>query len=565
MDRLKQLLSSIDGKGYKAYKQLEGDYFFPDFTLRIDHVQGDPFADPSRCRLFINYDKVQPPHDLYTLHQRKIALQDFLGRSFTKAIGEHVQGDRGSGRSGQMHIVQYGQQVLERNALLVSDSGIEVRIQLALPANKRTIVAKQALIMLLDELPKVVQDGLAPLINDIPTVKQFVDTVANQQYLRQQLTANKLVCFIADDSLLPRRSGVDDRPLSNGIVTKAPDSLAITLEQIDGTSVRGLGIKKGITLVVGGGFHGKSTLLQAIELGVYNHIMGDGRERVVTLDSAVKIRAEDRRSICNVDISPFISDLPQGKKTTHFSTQDASGSTSQAANIIEALSTWSQLLLVDEDTSATNFMIRDERMQALVAKDKEPITPLQQRITDLRDENQVSVILVMGGSGDFFSCADTVLMMDSYQIRDVTEQAKTLAKPLITSQITPQAITPSHQRYLDVTSLNPKSDFNKEKLQAIKTRILRYGRSEIDVSNISQLVDETQLNAIAYLLRYVFLHAETFNTDKNDINLVFKLLLDKVKRDGMDCLTPYVVGTLAMPRLYEVVATINRMRQLRLH
>ena len=420
MDRLKQLLSSIDGKGYKAYKQLEGDYFFPDFTLRIDHVQGDPFADPSRCRLFINYDKVQPPHDLYALHQRKIALQDFLGRSFSKAISDHVRGNRGSGRSGQMHIVQYGQQVLERNALLVSDSGIEVRLQLALPANKRTIVAKQALIMFFDELPKVVQGGLAPLMDDMPTVKQFVDTVANQQYLRQQLTANKLVCFIADGSLLPRRSGVDNRPLSKGIMTKAPDSLAVELEQLDGTSVRGLGIKKGITLIVGGGFHGKSTLLQAIELGVYNHIAGDGRERVVTLDSAVKIRAEDRRAICNVDISPFISDLPQGKKTAHFSTQDASGSTSQAANIIEALSTWSQLLLVDEDTSATNFMIRDERMQALVAKDKEPITPLQQRITDLRDENQVSVILVMGGSGDFFSCADTVLMMDSYQIRDVT-------------------------------------------------------------------------------------------------------------------------------------------------
>ena len=98
-----------------------------------------------------------------------------------------------------------------------------------------------------------------------------------------------------------------------------------------------MGIRKGITLIVGGGYHGKSTLLKALEAGVYNHIAGDGREFVITDDTAFKLRAEDGRSITGVDISPFIKNLPNKKDTVHFSTEDASGSTSQAANLMEAL------------------------------------------------------------------------------------------------------------------------------------------------------------------------------------------------------------------------------------
>jgi predicted ABC-class ATPase len=352
--------------------------------------------------------------------------------------------------------------------------------------------------------------------------------------------------------------------MAKGVVVTAPDSLAVILKQCDGTTIRGLGIKEGITLIVGGGFHGKSTLLHSIERGVYDHIKGDGREGIVTIEDAVKIRAEDRRAISQVDISPFISNLPQGKDTRCFSTQDASGSTSQAANIMEALSAGSQLLLIDEDTSATNFMIRDERMQALVAKDKEPITPLVQRIADLKSDNKVSVVLVMGGSGDFFTHADTVIMMDNYQMRDVTSQAHKLSKKVFVEEDSHRPIVARNARYITISSLNPNNELNKEKLQALETRILRYGKMEVDVSQIEQLVDQAQLSAIGYLIRFLYLNHQNFDTECTDLNQVLHNVMKHTETHGLDSITPYIIGTLAMPRLYELIATINRMRELKL-
>ena len=174
--------------------------------------------------------------------------------------------------------------------------------------------------------------------------------------------------------------------MKNGIHFVSPSSMEVTLNLPNHGPLKGMGIPKGITLIVGGGYHGKSTLLEALELGVYNHIAGDGREYVITESDAVKIRAEDGRSIKSADISLFINDLPNGKDTCCFYTEDASGSTSQAANVMEAIETGSRLLLIDEDTSATNFMIRDELMQRVVKRSQEPITPFIERVQWLAQE-----------------------------------------------------------------------------------------------------------------------------------------------------------------------------------
>jgi len=564
MNKLRQLLDEIDLHGYKAYKKLVGDFQFPEFLLRIDHVQGDPFADPSRCRIFIQATKATIPRSLFNTRSRTIALEDFLGRSFTDAIKQQVQGGRGDGMSGEMTVTNYGQEVLERNAVIVQDGNVELRIRIGLPAVKRTVNAEQAKIMLFKELPAVVTQGLAVLQTDLIKVQQHVDSVEDQQSLRQQLHERNLVAFIADGSHLPRYSGIDDRPLPGAVLFKAPASLAVELEQRHAGIIRGLGIAEGVTLIVGGGFHGKSTLLHAIERGVYDHIPNDGREKVVTTASAVKIRAEDRRAISEVDISPFISTLPQGKNTRHFSTQDASGSTSQAANIMEALSIGTKLLLIDEDTSATNFMIRDERMQALVSKDKEPITPLVHRIRDLYEDNAVSVTLVMGGSGDFFGVADTIIMMDNYMAKDVTIEAKALAHNVIPKGISFPEIKTNNLRLPKMACLSPKYDENRDKIQAINSRLLRYGQTEIDVSQLEQLVDTAQLTAIGYLIHYYY--EQNIQNEEGDIDIVVGLkdtYID-VEQLGLDCLTPYIIGTLAMPRLHELVATVNRMRNLRL-
>ena len=521
MNKLRQLLNEIDHQGYKAYKKLVGDFQFPDFVLRIDHVQGDPFADPSRCRLFINTTKANIPSSLFNTRSRTIALEDFIGRSFTQAIKQHVQGGRGDGMSGEITIAEYGQEVLERNAVLVQDGDIELRIRIGLPAEKRKVTSQQAIIMLFEELPSVVTNVLQALQTDLVKVQQHVDSVEDQQALRQQLHERRLVAFIADGSHLPRYSGIDNRPLSGAVLFKAPASLAVELVQPHGGAIRGLGIPEGITLIVGGGFHGKSTLLHAIERGVYDHIPDDGREKVVSIANAVKIRAEDRRAITEVDISPFIGELPQAKNTHHFSSQDASGSTSQAANIMEALAIDSQLLLIDEDTSATNFMIRDKRMQALVPKYKEPITPLVHRIRDLYQDNAVSVVLVMGGSGNFFGLADTVIMMDNYVAKDVTAKAKALADDVIPKGSTLPAIKARNVRIPDITCLSPKQDTKRDKIQAIGTRILRYGQTEIDVSQLEQLVDKAQLTAIGYLIAYYY--QQNIQNDLGDVDIIVGL------------------------------------------
>jgi predicted ABC-class ATPase len=561
MDRLASLLGRMDRRGYKAYKQIQGDYRFPDFVLRIDHVQGDPFADPSRCRVFIDPPEIALPQDLFQNPVRRIALEDFLGRRFAAAIETHVHGRRGAGKSGEMSIAPYGQQVLERNALLVRKGEVEVRFRVGLPADGRSVNARQAKTMLLDELPRVVETGLLSVRGDLAGAQRHLDSVEDQQCLRARLHAEGLVAFIADGSILPRSSGVDDRPLQGAIPFRAPDSLAVQLDRPHGGPIRGLGIPRGVTLIVGGGFHGKSTLLHAVERGVYDHIPGDGRERVVADPSAFKVRAEDGRAITGVDISPFINNLPQARDTRRFTTQNASGSTSQAASIMEALAASARTLLIDEDTSATNFMIRDARMQALVAKDKEPITPLVQRIRDLERDNGVSVILVMGGSSDFFATADTVIMLDNYIPRDVTAKAKTLAQGATPLELDSPAMTQREARIPRPQCLSPRYREGREKIQAFATRALRYGRQEIDLSRVEQLVDSAQVRCIGYLIRH---YGERFAAEQLDLVAGLGKALDDVASQGLDRITPFVMGNLAVPRLQELVAAVNRMRGLEL-
>ncbi len=563
-EKLKLALEKIDHAGYKSYRQIQGEYQFPGYCLAIDHVQGDPYADPSRCRVFIKAEQSQIPSQLYACRQSTIALEDYLGRSFSRAIKKIVQGHRGDGLSGVMQIADYGQQVLQRNTLLIREGKVELRIRIALPASKRRVAAQQAIIMLFQELPELIALAMQPVMQQLQQIEQHIQSVLEQQALRAQLATYGLVAFIADGSLLPRRSGVDDRALLQAVALKAPDSLAVELPLPDGRIVRGLGIVEGVNLIVGGGFHGKSTLLQAIERGVYDHIPGDGREKVVTLPSAVKIRAEDRRAISLVDISPFISDLPQAKDTCRFSTEDASGSTSQAANIMEALAAGSQLLLIDEDTSATNFMIRDQRMQALVSKDKEPITPLLHRIDDLKQQNRVSLIIVMGGSGDFFSVADRVIMLDNYQLKDVSQQAKQLAAEISKEVKDLPVIKAGHQRLLQADCLNPAYQGKREKIQALETRLLRYGHNEIDVSQLEQLVDSAQLKTIGFMLRYYYRQLSLEKTPISNLETAMQKVLNEVEQRGLDCLTPYIDGSLAMPRLHELLGTLNRMRTLQL-
>ncbi|MGJ3245945.1 MAG: ABC-ATPase domain-containing protein [Elainellaceae cyanobacterium] len=564
--RLHDMLLDLDGRGYKAYKQIQGRYEFPGFALFIDHVQGDPFAAPSRVRVQIpqfssNDGTAGFPADLYQSKSREIALRDYLTRRFDRVACE-LRGKRGSGKSGLIAIARPGQQVIERNSVLINNDYIEARFVVGLPARGRSILGRQAAELLCDDIPDIVERALNYRSLDATAIQRHVETVEDTNWLRQQLQARGLVAFIPDGAVLPRRSGVDDRPLAEHCVSfQSPDTLRVAFERPNLGQITGMGISNGVTLIVGGGYQGKSTLLKAIALGVYNHIPDDGREMVVTTPSAVKIRAEDGRSIAGVDISPFINRLPQGRSTTRFSTANASGSTSQAANIVEALEVGTDVLLVDEDTSATNFMIRDRRMQALIAKDKEPITPFIDKIRQLYDDRGVSTILVMGGSGDYFDVADLVIGMADFQPHDLTAQAKAIAQHYATDRAAEGGETFGGltSRVLLPKRLDSNDDPRGPKLKVRDVDEIRFGAEDIDLSAIEQIVDSGQLRAIGKAIaRLQDRYLEDHYTLQDAINRV----IADIEADGLDVLTRYPEGDLAIFRPFELAAALNRLRSL---
>jgi predicted ABC-class ATPase len=561
---LRTILSRIDGKGYKAYKDIEGSFDFGPFTLHIDHIQGDPFAAPSRLRFNIPLSKTGFPPSLFEHRIRRISFQDFIARRFDTIQRRLVKGHRGIGKSGLISIDSGKQEILERSAVSIGAQGVEVRFTVGLPAEGRRILGKEAMAIFFQEIPQIGEQCLFYQYYDPSEVRLHVEVAEDHEAIQKQLEEKGWVAFVHDMSILPRRSGVDDRPLTQNVVPfYYPPELEMEMIVPNRGKVKGMGFPNGVTLIVGGGFHGKTTLLNAIERGVYPHIPGDGREYVVTLPSAVKIRAEDGRSIEKVDISPFINHLPQGKDTGRFSTENASGSTSQAANIIEALEMGSKLLLIDEDTSATNFMVRDERMQELVTKDKEPITPFVDKVKKLYNDLDVSTILVMGGSGDYFDIADTVIMMDNYQPRCVTYRAKEIAL-----KHTSRRMDEGGASFGKITPRQPLSHSfdasrgrREVKIDAKSTRTILYGPTTIDLSYLEQLVDPSQTRTIGLMIHY---YSEHYLEKTQNLREGLTKLMEDVQEKGFDILLPYKVGNLAMPRIYELAGAINRMRTFKI-
>lgn len=561
MKKLQHKLKEMDGKGYKAYKSIQGTYSFHRYELHVDYVQGDPFAAPSKIRIVIPdaYRKIQA--DWKKNRSREIYVEDLLARSVANAIYKNTTSLKGSGKSGLVHIDQPGQEILERTAVQIDQSYLTICLSVGLPAFGRKINGKDAQKLFFEVIPQVLSDSIFSILDH--EIEQVIELSDQHQAIRAEMKKHKWLAFIADGSILPRESGISNRPMSRAIPFESPkeNKVSITIPHRK-EPITGMAIAEGITVIVGGGYHGKSTLLAAIERGVYHHIQGDGREYVLTDPKAVKIRAEDGRSVSGVNISSFISGLPQGQDTSDFSTENASGSTSQATNVIEAIEAGATTLLMDEDTSATNFMIRDQRMQALVHEDKEPITPFIDRIQQLKQQLSVSTILVMGGSGDYFDVADQVIMLDHYRVFNVTDRAIEIAKKLPTSRLQEKigSFGRLSSRIFLSSSLQTQKG-KKTKVQAKGLSIINMGSGSIDVTNLEQLVDQSQTNMIAAIIRYL----DTTNYLKQPRTL--KQLLDEIEemmdQKGLAVFAAFPnqhPGELARPRRFEIAATFNRMR-----
>lgn len=579
MNTLQSLLASIADQSFHNIQKLRGSYPFPRFELSFIKMQGSPGANPaSIASVKIALQDSKIPEQFLQTAECKLAVADFLIRRFRDGIDRFAQQNRGKDGSGSFNTIALSQKMLTRDSVLFCDDAVHLRFIISLPATGQgggVFDAEQAWSMLNQELTAIVDACFFYQHYDEQTrtlLERFVNVQKTRAEIIQFMQQHDLVAFIANDAKLPRHSGVDDRPsMDESVKTfQSPASLQITIPLSDGRSISGMGIKEGITCITGGGYHGKSTLMQAILAGVYAHIPGDGREYVVTREDAFFIRAEEGRSIRDVDISSFISDLPNGLKTDRFSSDNASGSTSQAANIVEAIESGSRLLLFDEDTCATNFLVRDELIKKILDAAQEPIKPLYSTVRSLWKKHHISMIFVVGGLGYFLQKADTCLLMDNYHCNDITPKVRDRLGTIVEEDASIPSFAIS--RRLAIDNFDPaytNQRLNKMIPKRIKDlrnapRQLEYGMDLINLDAVEQIAEAPQILTIGYCLLALRIKLKQSGNKLETIRFWIDWLEEEISKHGLAVLEPDYPGTLSMPRRYELAAAINRIRSLKI-
>jgi len=604
LNELTSHLHAIDGRSYAAYKAIVGRYRSPlGWVLYIDRIQPDPYAPPTAIRVVLplaltgadarltgftprltgadtrptgtneplteaNETLTGANSHLTASPTRAVALRDYLARTLRELL-----------KGQAISIAPAGQEILERSSVNLHETWqddfstpafnapgpyLELRLRWSLPAFGREIAGRQAARNLNLDLARAVA-GLDLRESELGAEAWKHCQVAEDHAALQEILVERgWVAFLADGANLARRSGVSQLPLEGGVPLTAPETLAQTVQLPHAGVVRGTAIPAGVTVIAGGGYHGKSTLLNAIARGIYPHIPGDGRELVATVPEAMAVRAADGRAVTGVDLRPFISHLPgRDADPAQFTTANASGSTSQAASIMESLELWGQsaqaALLLDEDTCATNLLIRDQRMRALVSSEREPITPLVDRIRALHRERGISTLIVMGGSGDYLDVADQVLIMDSYRLVDATAQARQVCD----SQ--PRMDTSLPDFPLPAQRLPQRPEAKRRgpsRTRALGTQRLVLDRHEVDVADVSGLVDEGQALAVAWALRALL---ERHFDGRTSLSQALAQVAKRLDDVGLDALGEAHPAFLVRPRLVDVGAAVNRLRSLQVN
>lgn len=552
---LKSAILRVNHKSYPAYKDLKGCWDFGSYLLDIRHVQSDPYASPSDVRITV----LDPgyPADYYGRKPERIALQDQLLRFFHEGIRKYGSG-KGGKKNGSISASRPSQKVLERSACHVSeeDGTLQMNIHIAFPAAGRKILGHELIRILFDELPKIVENCLIyQKMSDQKrdSLRQSYELAVDQQAIRDELKKRNLLAFIENGALLPRSAGNKDLPMKDALLFQSPESMETVMDLPFRKQVSGMGIPEGVILITGGGYHGKSTLLNALQEGIYNHTAGDGRELAITREDAAKIRAEDGRCVHQEDISMFIQNLPNKKDTRLFVSEDASGSTSQAANVAEAVESGSRLLLIDEDTSATNFMVRDDLMASVISADQEPIIPFIARIRPLYEQKGVSTILVAGSSGAFFEKADAMLQMDEYRVYDITDKAKNALKNHPDFHSCPdRAIEESDIVRIPLKNRNLDQDRIKVKTSGLDT--VSVAREPVDVRYMEQLTDPEQLHTLGKMAVYA---GRNLVDGRKSLEETAADMLDIVDRDGYAVLGR---GDFTQVRKQDLMGMLSRWR-----
>lgn len=568
MDQLFCRFKQMDGRSFQSYAKLAGCAFQQnEYRIQFRHIQGSPGAYPaSVCLLSIPKIKLGLPSHCCSNSYRKIAAADYLLRSFGRAVKQHARQNHGTQGSGSFQPLEPPPQVLTRNVVRFSSNEVFIAFRISLPGSSdNRVIGDAATAMFAEELPLIIH-YLKESAAHPRRPKKHCDTVEDFFSLQNSLEEYGLVAFIGDGAILPRRSGVSPLPLEKGVVPfKAPEELSVKVVLPNAGEVRGMGLRKGVNVLIGSGFHGKSTLLNALAKGIYPHIPGDGREQVITHGKALYVSSEEGRSIKGVDISAFIPELPGEADPQFLSTDNASSSTSEAAAIVEAIPAGAKFLLLDEDTSATNFLIRDHRMRMLIPEDKS--TPFYDRVRELHDRFDVSTMIVVGGSSEYLGVADQVIAMRKYLPVSMAEKVRRLTLPKPFTPLFPAAI--SDQRRIQTRNFDPsyraerlgKTIAVRIKPLRLQKKILEYGNTRLDLRSLTALVDPDQVLAIGYAL----LSAREKLREAHLSPAGLAVLIDeKIKAEGLDFLCP--AGNealfLASPRPLELAGAINRFRNL---
>jgi predicted ABC-class ATPase len=547
----------VDGLSYAAYRRILGRHAVGEFEVVVDRVPPDPYAGQARVRLVCDRAKAHLPPELVSSRSRRIGTEDYLARGAADALESQVRrGGNAPPGTGRISLEPIGPAMLERGSCRITATSIELRLLVDLPAAGRRVRGLEAEELFFTDLQRLATAAVLFPARRAEEAARHADAAEDHEALQAEIASRGLVAFVADGSLLPRAGGEDAGPRRDGreVPFESPESLAVTVRLPHAGMVRGMGIPAGVTVIVGGGFHGKSTLLDAIVSGVHPHRPGDGRELVATCLEAVAVRSENGRSVRRVDISAFLAELPSGEAAADFSAERASGSTSLAASIVEAIEIGARVLLMDEDTSATNFLIRDGRMPRLVPRPLEPIVPYLDRVKEMHRRFGVSTLLVTGGSGDYLEAADTVILMRGYRAEDATARAREVVSATRSVRIAEAvpAMRPPAARQPSVTV----QEGPPPRVGLRGPRGLRIGDETVDLVAVEPIEETGQVRALAFLLREA---ARRMEAGKDLASLVREIdgWLDA---EGLDALDPPAAYDLSRPRRFEIAGAINRWR-----
>ena len=585
MKALYQKIRSLQGKNYGLYKSLaDRTWDFGDFVLEFLHVQGDPYAPASRVMIKSSLQMLGFPSEWGSSFERRLALSDYLYRRLSALVREKYPD-----RDAAVVFDTAGPEMLVRNALWVDNGELRACLQVRLPGDGRKIQAEAAAEILTMVLPDLVS---AALYNSgeskpegvEPELVEHYRVLAERKDILSQLDARNLCAFVPDGAVLPRASGLSELPMDAAVPFTAPAEMAVTLVA-NGREIRGMGIPKGITVISGGAFHGKSTLLQALTKAVYPHIPGDGREGIVISESAVRVGVEDGRSVRGTDLSQFVRDLPGGISTKNFTTACASGSTSEAANLMEAMEAGSDAFLIDEDSSAVNFLIRDVRVRKLLGDDREPLIPLTDRIREIKNR---SFILVAGACGDFLDLADNIIVMASYKAECARINGKNIAAGLNAGAVgdasaagnaakivpnLPAFVEPQCRDFAEyvkplLPSLRPASAVERQvKVKISGDTLLQIGFLVSDTSKAGALVDKQQRFGAGFMLLNLCQNAASNNDSANGeqqksatIMERITALCEKIKNVGFRNLPQGLSREMSLPRAIDIACVLYRLR-----